>query len=127
MLVILANFGDKHFAIEVGDRIAQIVFAEVTKADVARCDVLDDTDRSGGGLVNTGRRQFAAEIFLSRQRSFFVLCRDYLCVIRVVRLCECYLSVSDRSICLPEENTDSSFAFVQSGEDAMLSFVKSVS
>ncbi|MDO4988723.1 MAG: dUTP diphosphatase [Synergistes sp.] len=54
--VILANFGEEDFAIEVGDRIAQIVFAEVTKADVLRCDVLDDTDRSDGGFGSTGRR-----------------------------------------------------------------------
>lgn len=52
--VILANLGDAPFAVKKGDRIAQVVVAPVTTAAVEETDVVDDTDRGGGGFGSTG-------------------------------------------------------------------------
>jgi dUTP pyrophosphatase len=52
--VILANLGDAHFAIEVGDRIAQIVVAPVTRGVMVEVAALDDTARGSGGFGSTG-------------------------------------------------------------------------
>lgn len=53
--VILINLGKVDFAVEPGDRIAQMVFASVTKAELVRAAELDDTERSDGGFGSTGR------------------------------------------------------------------------
>lgn len=52
--VILANLGDEDFLIKTGDRIAQIVLAPVTQADMVEVDSLDATDRGAGGFGSTG-------------------------------------------------------------------------
>ena len=52
--VILANLGDAPFAVKKGDRIAQVVVAPVTTAAIEETDVVDDTDRGGGGFDSTG-------------------------------------------------------------------------
>ena len=52
--VILANFGDAPFAVKKGDRIAQIVVAPVTRAEIAEVDEVDGTERGGGGFGSTG-------------------------------------------------------------------------
>ena len=52
--VILSNFGDAPFAVKKGDRIAQVVVAPVTTAAIEETDVVDDTDRGGGGFGSTG-------------------------------------------------------------------------
>ena len=52
--VILANFGDETFSIAKGDRIAQIVVAPVTTAEIAEAETVDETDRGGGGFGSTG-------------------------------------------------------------------------
>lgn len=52
--VILANFGDKDFVVAKGDRIAQLVIAPVTHAEVEATDVIDETDRGAGGFGSTG-------------------------------------------------------------------------
>ena len=52
--VILANFGEVPFAVKKGDRIAQVVVAPVTTAAIEETDVVDDTDRGGGGFGSTG-------------------------------------------------------------------------
>ena len=52
--VILANLGDAPFAVKKGDRIAQLVVAPVTTAAIEETDVVDDTDRGGGGFGSTG-------------------------------------------------------------------------
>ena len=54
--VILANFGEEDFAIEPGDRIAQMVFAPVTKAELVHTDKLGETERADGGFGSTGRK-----------------------------------------------------------------------
>lgn len=52
--VILANFGDAAFAVKKGDRVAQIVVAPVTRAEVAEAAEIDGTERGGGGFGSTG-------------------------------------------------------------------------
>jgi len=54
--VILANFGDAPFAVKKGDRIAQIVIAPVTRANVEETFETDETDRGTGGFGSTGRK-----------------------------------------------------------------------
>lgn len=52
--VLLINHGDSDFAIERGDRIAQLVVAPVLRAEWRERDSLDDTGRGGGGFGHTG-------------------------------------------------------------------------
>ncbi len=52
--VILVNHGKQPFAIEPGDRIAQLVFARVARADLVLQDDLSGTDRAEGGFGSTG-------------------------------------------------------------------------
>ena len=52
--VILANLGEDDFTITKGDRIAQIVVAPVTKAEMVEVEALDDTARGTGGFGSTG-------------------------------------------------------------------------
>jgi dUTP pyrophosphatase len=52
--VILANFGDGDFRVSKGDRIAQLVIAPVTQAEVVETDEVDETDRGAGGFGSTG-------------------------------------------------------------------------
>ena len=52
--VILANFGEEPFAIGKGDRIAQMVIAPCTRAEIVEVDALDDTERGVGGFGSTG-------------------------------------------------------------------------
>ena len=54
--VILANFGDEDFVIEVGDRIAQMVFAPVAHAVLVQVKELGETVRAAGGFGSTGRK-----------------------------------------------------------------------
>lgn len=53
--VILANFGDGGFAVKKGDRVAQLVAAPVTVAEIFETDSVDATDRGAGGFGSTGR------------------------------------------------------------------------
>ena len=52
--VVLANFGEEDFAVEKGDRIAQMVIAPVTRAEICETQELDATDRGEGGFGSTG-------------------------------------------------------------------------
>jgi dUTP pyrophosphatase len=52
--VILANFGMETFKISKGDKVAQIVIAPVTRADIVETDIVDVTDRGEGGFGSTG-------------------------------------------------------------------------
>jgi dUTP pyrophosphatase len=52
--VILINHGKDSFKVEPGDRIAQIVFAPVTRAFLEEVDDLSDSKRSSGGFGSTG-------------------------------------------------------------------------
>ena len=52
--VILANFGGETFRFGKGDRIAQIVVAPCTRAEVAETADVDTTERGAGGFGSTG-------------------------------------------------------------------------
>ena len=53
--VILANLGDAPFAVNRGDRIAQLVPAPVQPAELMVLETLDETTRGAGGFGSTGR------------------------------------------------------------------------
>jgi dUTP pyrophosphatase len=53
--VILINHGAEPFAIRRGERIAQMVIAPVTHAQLNPVDSLSDTSRGSGGFGSTGR------------------------------------------------------------------------
>jgi dUTP pyrophosphatase len=52
--VILINHGAEPFAIQRGDRVAQLVLAPVTLAQWAEVAELDETSRGTGGFGSTG-------------------------------------------------------------------------
>lgn len=52
--VVLINLGETAFKVVKGDKIAQIVIAPVTQAQIEECDVVDATDRGEGGFGSTG-------------------------------------------------------------------------
>lgn len=54
--VILLNTGSEPFEIARGDRIAQAVFAPVTRAEWEEVVVLPETQRGTGGFGSTGRK-----------------------------------------------------------------------
>ncbi|WP_421994662.1 dUTP diphosphatase [Roseococcus sp.] len=54
--VIILNTGSEAFAIARGDRIAQAVFAPVTRAVWEEVVVLPETQRGAGGFGSTGRK-----------------------------------------------------------------------
>ncbi|MBR1251744.1 dUTP diphosphatase [Bradyrhizobium sp. AUGA SZCCT0169] len=53
--VILINHGEAPFPIRRGDRIAQMVIAPVTQAQLVKVEMLSTTDRGAGGFGSTGR------------------------------------------------------------------------
>lgn len=53
--VILLNTGTAPFAVGRGDRVAQAVFAPVTRAVWEEAETLDGTARGAGGFGSTGR------------------------------------------------------------------------
>jgi dUTP pyrophosphatase len=53
--VILINLGQEPFVIRRGERIAQMVIAPVTRAELVRVETLDETARGAGGFGSTGR------------------------------------------------------------------------
>ena len=52
--VIVANLGQQAYAIERGDRIAQLVIAPVSQVVFQEVDSLNPTDRGEGGFGSTG-------------------------------------------------------------------------
>lgn len=52
--VILINHGTEPFAIQRGDRVAQLVLAPVTRASWVEVQTLDETARGSGGFGSTG-------------------------------------------------------------------------
>lgn len=52
--VCLINHGNDTFDVHHGDRIAQIVFAQVEQVQLIEVDKLDDTERGIGGFGHTG-------------------------------------------------------------------------
>lgn len=56
VMVPLINLGQDNFVLRRGDRIAQLVVAPVTMAEVREVEELDDTERGTNGFGSTGRR-----------------------------------------------------------------------
>lgn len=54
--VILFNFSDIPFTIRRGDRVAQLVFAELVNAKFEKVDELSETRRGAGGFGHTGTK-----------------------------------------------------------------------
>jgi dUTP pyrophosphatase len=54
LVVLLVNLGQQPHTIAPGDRIAQLVIAPVTRAEVAEAAELSGTERGGGGFGHTG-------------------------------------------------------------------------
>lgn len=52
--VLLINLGQENFVINTGDRIAQLVIANVTVASFESADELNESDRGAGGFGHTG-------------------------------------------------------------------------
>ena len=52
--VILANFGSEDFVVSKGDKIAQIVVAPVTIAQIVETSDVDETERGEGDFGSTG-------------------------------------------------------------------------
>jgi dUTP pyrophosphatase len=53
--VILVNLSQEPFTLRRGDRVAQLVLAPVTTAEILEVSVLDATSRGEGGFGSTGR------------------------------------------------------------------------
>lgn len=53
--VILANLGGESFAVNRGDRIAQMVIARYEQAAMVEVGTMDETARGAGGFGSTGR------------------------------------------------------------------------
>lgn len=53
--IILINHGEEDFIIQRGERIAQMVIAPVTQAEMNVVDALSETARGAGGFGSTGR------------------------------------------------------------------------
>ena len=54
--IILINLSDTDFVIEIGDRIAQMVFAKCEQMEMLNVDVLGETERGTGGFGHTGSK-----------------------------------------------------------------------
>lgn len=52
--IILINFGGMEFTVKRGDRIAQMVFTKVYRAEFIVSDGLSETGRNDGGFGHTG-------------------------------------------------------------------------
>jgi dUTP pyrophosphatase len=53
--VLLINHGASAFTIRRGERIAQMVIAQVSRAELVVASALSSTDRGAGGFGSTGR------------------------------------------------------------------------
>jgi len=54
VMVMLINLSETDFEVNKGDRIAQMVIAEVPSIDYISVDGLDSTERGAGGFGSTG-------------------------------------------------------------------------
>lgn len=52
----LVNLSNETYTIERGERIAQMIIAPVTKADIQVVDELSETTRGEGGFGSTGKK-----------------------------------------------------------------------
>ncbi|QYJ85834.1 dUTP diphosphatase [Shewanella mesophila] len=56
LMVSCWNRSDKPFSIEIGDRLAQLVFVPVVQAEFKLVDEFDSSDRGEGGFGHSGTR-----------------------------------------------------------------------
>lgn len=54
--IILFNFGNEDFIVNCGDRIAQLVIAEVIQGNVIESGNLSSSNRGEGGFGHTGKK-----------------------------------------------------------------------
>ena len=54
IIVALINLGQDAFAVENGDRIAQMVISPIVQAEIEPAEELSDTARGAGGFGSTG-------------------------------------------------------------------------
>ena len=52
--MILFNFGSEDFVINMGDRIAQLIFEKIKTPKIKETNELEGTDRGVGGYGSTG-------------------------------------------------------------------------
>ncbi|MDD3089430.1 MAG: dUTP diphosphatase, partial [Candidatus Omnitrophica bacterium] len=52
--IIVINHGKEAFTVKRGQRLAQMVFQEITRADFVEVEELDETQRAHGGFGHTG-------------------------------------------------------------------------
>ena len=55
--VVLFNHSAEDFAVQAGDRIAQLILERIETPQVKKVAALDDTDRGAGGFGSTGTKQ----------------------------------------------------------------------
>lgn len=60
--VIVFKHGPKSLILKKGERIAQLVFAPVAKAELIRVKSLDETERGQQGLGSTGTRRLTKTV-----------------------------------------------------------------
>jgi dUTP diphosphatase len=53
IMVLLVNLGDRPYMVRRGDRIAQMIVAPVTRAELQEVDTLADSRRGSGGFGHT--------------------------------------------------------------------------
>ena len=54
--MVLFNFGEEDFVINMGDRIAQLIFEKIKTPIVKEMNELEETDRGVGGYGSTGMK-----------------------------------------------------------------------
>jgi len=54
--IILVNLSQEEQRIEPGDRIAQLLFAPVTRGELVEVEFLGDSERGSGGFGSTGEK-----------------------------------------------------------------------
>lgn len=53
--LIVINLGEGDYTLKRGERIAQMVFAQVVQPEILEVESLDQTDRGAGGFGHTGK------------------------------------------------------------------------
>ena len=54
--MVLFNFSDTDFEVNMGDRIAQIIFEKIKTAEIKELKSLEGTERGDDGFGSTGMR-----------------------------------------------------------------------
>ncbi|MEQ8235785.1 MAG: dUTP diphosphatase [Syntrophomonadaceae bacterium] len=53
--LIVINLGEEDYTLKRGERIAQMIFAQVLHPEIVEVESLDQTDRGAGGFGHTGK------------------------------------------------------------------------